>query len=370
MSNHFPTVGVVGAGQLARMSVAPAAALGVNLLLLANDAQDSGAQITNHVVGDYKDLETVRAFARKCDVITFEHELIPLSIVKALEADGVVVRPSSASFIYSQDKVQMRARLSSFPSPKNAVVTKSEEVRDFPVIAKAISGGYDGRGVWKINSQTELAAVLKEVGKVLIEELIDFDYEIAVMVARSPHGQATTWAPTQTIQRDGICVMTITPAPQLSNDLSEEAQKLALDIANEIGVIGVMAVEIFVKGQELFINELAMRPHNSGHWTIEGSLTSQFEQHLRAVLDLPLGNPQMTAPIAVMGNILGGDKENMYRPYLHLMARTPELKFHHYKKEVRPGRKIGHVNLLGDNLLELTQEVQHALDYLSGEIDE
>ena len=370
MSNHFPTVGVIGAGQLARMSVAPAAALGVNLLLLANNAQESGAQITNHVVGDYKDLETVRAFSRKCDVITFEHELIPLSIVKALEADGVVVRPSSASFIFSQDKAAMRERLSNFPSPKNAVVTKAEEVREFPVIAKAISGGYDGRGVWKINSQTELAAVLKEVGKVLIEELIDFDYEIAVMVARSPHGQATTWAPTQTIQRDGICVMTITPAPHLSNDLSERAQKLALDIANEIGVIGVMAVEIFVKGQELFINELAMRPHNSGHWTIEGSLTSQFEQHLRAVLDLPLGNPQMTAPIAVMGNILGGDKEDMYRPYLHLMARTPELKFHHYKKEVRPGRKIGHVNLLGDNLLELTQEVQHALDYMSGEIDE
>lgn len=370
MSKHFPTVGVIGAGQLARMSVAPAAALGINLLLLANDAQDSGAQITNHVVGDYKDLETVRAFASKCDVITFEHELIPLSIIKTLEADGVVVRPSSASFIYSQDKAQMRERLSNFPAPKSAVVTNAQEVTEFPVIAKAISGGYDGRGVWKIDTQEELAGVLKQVGKVLIEELIDFDYEIAVMVARSPHGQATTWAPTQTIQRDGICVMTISPAPQLSNELSEKAQKLALDIANEIGVIGVMAVEIFVKGQELFINELAMRPHNSGHWTIEGSLTSQFEQHLRAVLDLPLGNPQMTAPIAVMGNILGGDKEDMYRPYLHLMARTPELKFHHYKKEVRPGRKIGHVNLLGDNLVELTQEVQHALDYMSGEIDE
>ena len=370
MSKHFPTVGVIGAGQLARMSVAPAAALGINLLLLANDAQDSGAQITNHVVGDYKDLETVRAFASKCDVITFEHELIPLSIIKTLEADGVVVRPSSASFIYSQDKAQMRERLSNFPAPKSAVVTNAQEVTEFPVIAKAISGGYDGRGVWKIDTQEELAGVLKQVGKVLMEELIDFDYEIAVMVARSPHGQATTWAPTQTIQRDGICVMTISPAPQLSNELSEKAQKLALDIANEIGVIGVMAVEIFVKGEELFINELAMRPHNSGHWTIEGSLTSQFEQHLRAVLDLPLGNPQMTAPIAVMGNILGGDKEDMYRPYLHLMARTPELKFHHYKKEVRPGRKIGHVNLLGDNLVELTQEVQHALDYMSGEIDE
>ena len=370
MSNHFPTVGVIGAGQLARMSVAPAAALGVNLLLLANDAQDSGAQITNYVVGDYRDLETVRAFARKCDVITFENELIPLSIIKTLEADGVVVHPSSASFIYSQDKAAMRARLSNFPSPKSMVVTKVEEVIEFPVIAKAISGGYDGRGVWKISNEAELAEVLKEVSKVLIEELIDFDYEIAVMVARSPHGQATTWSPTQTIQQDGICVMTITPAPKLSNDLSEKAQKLALDIANEIGVVGVMAVEIFVKGDDLFINELAMRPHNSGHWTIEGSLTSQFEQHLRAILDLPLGSPQMTAPIAVMGNILGGDKEDMYRPYLHLMARTPELKFHHYKKQVRPGRKIGHVNLLGNNLVELTQEVQHALDYMSGEIDE
>jgi len=190
------------------------------------------------------------------------------------------------------------------------------------------------------------------------------------MVARSPHGQATTWAPTQTVQKDGICVMTVSPAPQLSVALSEKAQKLALDVAAEVNVVGVMAVEMFVKGDQLFINELAMRPHNSGHWTIEGSHTSQFEQHLRAVLDLPLGDPSMTAPIAVMGNVLGGEKTDMYRPYLHLMARTPALNFHHYKKDVRPGRKIGHVTLLGEDLVELTHEVQHALDYMSGEIDE
>ena len=370
MSKHFPTVGVIGAGQLARMTIAPATALGVNLLLLANDSSDSAAQITNHIVGDFRDLETVREFARKCDVVTFEHELIPLSIIKALESDGVVVRPSSASFLYSQDKAAMRERLAAFPAPKSWVVTDATQITTYPVIAKAISGGYDGRGVWKIEDTTELAAVIKEIGKVLVEELIDFDYEIAVMVARSPHGQATTWVPTQTVQRDGICTMTISPAPLLSDELSEKAQKLALDVAHEVGVVGVMAVEIFVKDSELFINELAMRPHNSGHWTIEGAVTSQFEQHLRAILDLPLGSPAMTAPIAVMGNILGGDKEDMYRPYLHLMARTPGLKFHHYMKEVRSGRKIGHVNLLGDNLLELTQEVQHALDYLSGEIDE
>ena len=295
MSKAFPIVGVIGAGQLARMSIAPATALGVDLLLLATDSQDSGAQITNHIVGDYKDLETVRAFAKKCDVVTFEHELIPLSIVKVLEADGVVVRPSSAAFQFSQDKAAMREKLSSFPSPRWQIVTSSDQVQDFPVIAKAISGGYDGRGVWKISDTKELAALLQQNPKLLIEELVEFDYEIAVMVARSPHGQATTWAPTQTIQQDGICTMTISPAPLLSVALSEKAQKLALDIAAAVGVVGVMAVELFVKGEELFINELAMRPHNSGHWTIDGSCTSQFEQHLRAILDLPLGDPSMTA---------------------------------------------------------------------------
>ena len=366
----FPIVGVIGAGQLARMSIAPATALGVDLLLLASDPLDSGAQITNHIVGDYKDLETVRSFAKKCDVVTFEHELIPLSIIKALEADGVVVRPSSTSFLYSQDKAAMREKLTSFPSPRWHIISSPDQVEEFPVIAKAISGGYDGRGVWKVSDVQELSLILQHNGKLLIEELIDFDYEIAVMVARSPHGQATTWAPTQTIQKAGICTMTITPAPDVSVALSEKAQKLALEVAAAVGVVGVMAVEMFVKGEELFINELAMRPHNSGHWTIEGSRTSQFEQHLRAVLDLPLGDPSMTAPLAVMGNLLGGDKSDMYRPYLHLMARTPTLKFHHYKKEVRPGRKIGHVTMVGENLVELTQEVQHALDYMSGEVDE
>ena len=370
MSKAFPTVGVIGAGQLARMSIAPATALGVNLLLLAADSNDSAAQITQHVVGDYTDLQTVREFAAQCDVVTFEHELIPLSIVKALEAEGVVVRPSSAAFMYSQDKAAMREKLKSFPSPKFQIVTTIDQVTEFPVIAKAISGGYDGRGVWKVNSAQELGDLLQQMPKLLVEELIEFDYEIAVMVARSPHGQATTWAPTQTVQKNGICVRTISPAPQLSAALNEKAQKLALDIAAEVGVVGVMAVEMFVKGDELFINELAMRPHNSGHWTIEGSCTSQFEQHLRAVLDLPLGDPSMTAPIAVMGNILGGSKTDMYRPYLHLMARTPAISFHQYKKDVRPGRKIGHVTLLGKDLVELTNEVQHAVDYMSGEIDE
>lgn len=370
VSERFPTVGVIGAGQLARMLVAPATALGVNLILFAQSADDSGAQITHHVIGDYNDLESLKSFAAQCDVVTFEHELVPLSVIKGLEASGVRIYPPSTAFLYSQDKAEMRAKLQSFPAPAWKVVTSTQEVDQYPLIAKAISGGYDGRGVWKINSQDELAEVLKTTPRLLIEELISFDSEIAVMVARSPHGQATSWAPTETIQEDGICTLTITPAQSVAPEIAEQAQKLALDIAQEVGVIGVMAVEMFVKGEHLYINELAMRPHNSGHWTIDGSRTSQFEQHLRAILDLPLGDPAMTHHFAVMGNILGGEKTDMYRPYLHLMARNPDIKFHQYKKEVRIGRKIGHVTAVGSDLLQLTTDVKHARDYMSGEIDE
>jgi 5-(carboxyamino)imidazole ribonucleotide synthase len=264
----------------------------------------------------------------------------------------------------------MREKLSKYPSPRWKIATSTADIERYPLIAKAISGGYDGRGVWKINSQDELTEVLKTTPRLLVEELISFDSEIAVMVARSPHGQATTWAPTETVQEDGICTLTISPAQNISPELAEKAQKLALDIAQEVGVVGVMAVEMFVKSDHLYINELAMRPHNSGHWTIDGSITSQFEQHLRAILDLPLGDPSMIAEIAVMGNILGGEKSDMYRPYLHLMARNPDLKFHHYRKEVRMGRKIGHVTAVGSDLLQLTNDVQHARDYMSGAIDE
>ena len=370
MSNRFPRVGVIGAGQLARMMVAPATALGVDLFLFAHDAQDSGAQITHHVVGDYTNLAQVLDFAKQCDVVTFEHELVPLSVIKGLEAEGIKVYPPSSAFLYSQDKAAMREQLKDFPAPSSQVITEVTAVNEFPVIAKAISGGYDGRGVWKVDSPAELQEILKHTTPLLIEELVAFDTEIAVMVARSPHGQATSWAPVETVQDDGICVMTITPAQKISPAVAEKAQQIALEIAQAVGVVGVMAVEMFVKGEELFINELAMRPHNSGHWSIEGAVTSQFEQHLRAILDLPLGSPAMVYPYAVMGNVLGGDKTDMYRPYLHLMARTPSLHFHQYKKDVRPGRKIGHVTACGDDLLHLTQEVQHARDYMSGVIDE
>jgi 5-(carboxyamino)imidazole ribonucleotide synthase len=295
---------------------------------------------------------------------------VPHSVIKGLEAAGVRVFPGSESFQYSQDKAAMRRKLANYPSPKWRVIASAEEAFAYPFIAKRISGGYDGRGVWKVEDKATLEDLLTTHPQLLIEELIRFDSEIAVMVARSEHGQATSWAPTQTIQSEGICTLTISPAQVISSAVAEQAQHLALSIAEEVSLIGVMAVEMFVKGDQLYLNELAMRPHNSGHWTIEGARTSQFEQHLRAVLDLPLGDPTMTAPFAVMGNILGGEKTDMYRPYLHLMARNPGLKFHQYRKEVRKGRKIGHVTVVGENLLELTEVAEHARDYMSGEIDE
>ncbi len=330
MNNSFPTVGVIGGGELARMFVAPSTALGLDLLIYVSDPNDSAAQICKHEIGNYKDLDSIREFAKKCDVVTFANTFIPLSIIRAIEADGVVVRPSSAALELLQNKEALTLKLINTLGPEYKAKT----------------------------------------GNVLIERPLDFDYEITVIVARSPHGQATTWSPTIEVKKDGISVMTITPVPKLSHDLSERVQKLALEIAKISGVVGIAVVKIFVKDEEIFISDLVMGPHNSGLWTMDGAQTNQFEQHLRAVLDLPLGDPTMAAPFAVTGNLVAGNKSNMYRPYLHLMARSPALRFHQYRNEVIPGESIGHVTLKGENLNELIDEIEHAIDYMSGKIDE
>jgi len=260
------------------------------------------------------------------------------------------------------------------PNPRWAEFNGVESPLEFPLIAKTSTGGYDGRGVFVIRSQQELTELYQKIAApLLLEEKLPFDYEIAVMVARSPHGQAATWAPTLTVQSDGICTQTITPIPDVSPELASSATAVALSIAQGIDLVGVMAVELFVVNGELIINELALRPHNSGHWSIEGARTSQFEQHLRAVLNLPLGDTQLCYDYSVMGNVIGieTDKDgDLYRPYLHLMARTPSLKIHQYKKELRPGRKVGHVSAHGSDLVHLRNEVEHAVAYLSGAIDE
>jgi len=400
----FPVVGVIGAGQLARMMQAPAVALGLQLSVLAEASDASAALvIPSSPVGDHADLEAVCRFAAACDVVTFDHEHVPADVLSALVAARVTLHPSPDALVFAQDKLAMRRRLTELgvPCPAWAVALAREDVDDFaarvgfPFIAKTPRGGYDGKGVRVVRVRSdlddwfELAAVHRREGTgplregVLLEALVPFERELAVLVARSPSGQAAAWPVVETVQTDGICTDVVAPAPHLPEEVAAAATEAALRIAGALGVTGVMAVELFdlgsragsrsdgpSSGAAYLVNELAMRPHNSGHWTIDGSVTSQFEQHLRAVLDLPLGDPRATAPWTVMANVLGGDYPELYPAYRHVMARDPGVKVHMYGKGVRPGRKIGHVNVSGPDLADCRDRARHAADYLRGIIDE
>nr|WP_203598842.1 5-(carboxyamino)imidazole ribonucleotide synthase [Streptomyces sp. SID7909] len=377
----FPVVGMVGGGQLARMTHEAGIPLGIKFKLLSDTAQDSAAQVAGEVVvGDYRDLETLRAFARGCDVITFDHEHVPTEHLRALEADGIPVRPGPDALVHAQDKGVMRAKLTEIgaPCPRHRIVKDpadaaafAEEAGGFPVILKTVRGGYDGKGVWVVRSEADAAEPFRAGVPVLAEEKVDFVRELAANIVRSPHGQAVAYPVVESIQVDGVCDTVIAPAPELDEGLAGEAQQLALRIASELGVVGHLAVELFeTRDGRILVNELAMRPHNSGHWTMDGAITSQFANHVRAVLDLPLGDPRPRAPWTVMCNVLGGDYPDMYQGYLHCMARDPQLKIHMYGKDVKPGRKVGHVNTYGDDLADVRERARHAADYLRGTITE
>jgi 5-(carboxyamino)imidazole ribonucleotide synthase len=376
----MPIVGVVGGGQLARMTQQAAIALGAELRLLTPAADDSAARVIADVrLGEHTSLEDLGSFAKGCDVITWDHEHVPGALIEMLEAAGVACRPGSSALIHAQDKLVMRQRLTEIgaPVPRFAAVRSAADLAAFasdggwPVVLKTVRGGYDGKGVWVVGSLAEaepvLASVLASGVELMAEEHVTFLRELSALVARSPYGQGAAWSVVETVQKDGICVEVISPAPGLSVDRAEEAQRLALEIAERLGVTGVMAVELFETESGVLVNELAMRPHNSGHWTIEGARTSQFEQHLRAVLDLPLGVTTPTARWVVMANVLGG-RENLYARYIHVMAHDPAVKVHFYGKDVRPGRKIGHVTALGDDLEDVRERARHAADFLSGVI--
>ncbi|HEX6919513.1 MAG TPA: 5-(carboxyamino)imidazole ribonucleotide synthase [Actinomycetes bacterium] len=373
----FPVVGVVGGGQLARMMVPAAVGLGVTLRVLARDQRESAALVAREVeIGDEGDLDALRRFAKSCDVLTFDHEQVPTEHLRVLEAEGVVVRPSPDALVHAQDKLVMRSHLSSLgvPCPRWRVVGDGDELDAFaaevgwPVVLKTPRGGYDGKGVRRVGSAAEAADWLRHAAPLLAEEHVPFHQELAVLVARSPHGQAAVWPVVETVQVDGICREVLAPAA-ITEGHALAAQQAALRIADGLQVTGVMAVEMFDTVDGVLVNELAMRPHNSGHWTIEGSRTSQFEQHLRAVLDLPLGDTTMTAPRAAMSNVLGGDIEEMYPGYLHCMAHDPGVRIHMYGKQVRPGRKVGHVTTLGHDADEVRARAVHAAAFLRGDID-
>ena len=381
MPELAPTVAVIGGGQLARMLAEPAAALGIPLRLLAEAEGVSAAQvIPDCLVGNYKDLELLRKVTSGAAVVTFDHEHVPTEHLHALEEAGVAVRPGPEALVHAQDKAVMRERLSALgvPCPRWAVVATAAELEAFglPCVLKVTRGGYDGRGVWVVRDHDEAVSAFeaaeKSGARVLAEELVDFRRELAALVARSPSGQAAAYPVVASTQLDGICAEVIAPAPDLAPELATHAQQIALSIAKELDVVGILAVELFeTRDGRVLVNELAMRPHNTGHWSQDGAVTSQFENHLRAVLDLPLGSPAPRAPWTVMVNILGGPSEQvgrLYDGYPHALARDPRLRVHLYGKELRPGRKVGHVNAYGDDLEDCLERARHAAAWFRGDL--
>ena len=374
------TVGVIGGGQLARMMVPPAIELGIEIRVL-EEARGMSAEIAASGVGDYRDLDTVIAFAETVDVVTFDHEHVPPAILRRLVERGVAVHPGPDALLYAQDKLRMRAKLAALglPVPDWAAVESADELATFladhsgRAVLKTPRGGYDGKGVRVITDASEgedWFRALAEDGRggaLLVEELVSFTRELAQLIARRPSGESAVWPAVETVQRDGVCAEVIAPAPGSAGRVAELAADIARRIADGLGVTGVLAVELFeTTDGRILINELAMRPHNSGHWSIEGSVTSQFEQHLRAVLDLPLGSTEMRDDWSVMVNILGGPAEGSLQDrYPAALAAHPDVKFHGYGKEPRPGRKVGHVTAGGDELDDVVYRARAAAAFFT-----
>ncbi|MEO9223302.1 MAG: 5-(carboxyamino)imidazole ribonucleotide synthase [Mycobacteriaceae bacterium] len=377
-----PVVAMVGGGQLARMTHQAAVALGQSLRVLAVREDDPAALVSPDVVlGEHNDLAALREVASGATALTFDHEHVPQEHLAALVAEGVNVAPPPHALLHAQDKLVMRQRLSALgmPVPPFAAVSAVADVvafgaaRGWPCVLKAVRGGYDGRGVWLLADAGEAESVVAEQlaagTPLLVEQRVDFRRELAAVIARSPFGQGAAWPVVQTVQREGICAVVLAPAPELDPGVAEQAEQLALRLAAELGVVGVLAVELFETRQgTLVVNELAMRPHNSGHWSIEGARTSQFEQHLRAVLDYPLGATGMTAPAVVMANILGAADTpamSMDERAHHLFARLPDAKLHLYGKSERLGRKVGHVTVLGTEVSIVRERAERAAHWMS-----
>ncbi|MFY2788225.1 5-(carboxyamino)imidazole ribonucleotide synthase [Rhodococcus sp. MALMAid1271] len=363
-STGMPVVTMIGGGQLARMTHQSAIELGQTLRVLAAGADEPAARVSPDVVfGSHDDLDALRTAATGSNAVTFDHEHVPTEHLEALVAEGVNVQPPPSALIFAQDKLRMRRKLAELgaPGPAYAEVSSAQDAIAFgdehgwPVVLKAIRGGYDGRGVWMPADAEEAERIVTaqlDLGvPLMVEEKVAMRRELSAMVARSPFGQGAAWPVVQTVQRNGQCAVVLAPAPDLDEDVATSAGRLALDIAGALGVVGDLAVELFeTTSGTLLVNELAMRPHNSGHWTMDGCRTSQFEQHLRAVLDYPLGDTDPLAPLTVMANILGAPEAprmTMDERLHHLFARMPDAKVHLYGKGERKDRKIGHVNILG-----------------------
>ena len=377
----LPVVAMVGGGQLSRMTHQAAIALGQSVRVLAADAAESAAMVAADVqVGDHRSLTDLQRLAAGATVLTFDHEHVPTEHLHALEAAGHRVAPGPDALVHAQDKLVLRRALQEAGEPQPAWaqadgaadVERFAQAHGWPVVLKTPRGGYDGKGVFVVGDRDEAAALLDAHGPLLVEERVAMVRELSAQVARSPFGQVAVWPVVETVQRNGVCAEVLAPAPDLPDEFATAAQELAVRIADRLGVVGMLAVELFQTADGVLVNELAMRPHNSGHWTIEGARTSQFEQHLRAVLDYPLGSTAMTAPVVVMANVLGGAAAagDWAGPPLdervhHFMAHWPDVKLHWYGKGQRRGRKLGHVTALGDDLTEVRARATAAARYLA-----
>ena len=362
---------VIGGGQLARMMQQAAIGIGVRIRLLAEGPDVSAAQvIPDHRVGDYTDLEDLRAVVTGVPVVTFDHEHVPPEHLRTLQAEGHACRPGPDALLFAQDKGAMRMRLGELgvPCPRNTPISSLADLEafGFPAVVKTTRGGYDGKGVWFVRSPAEADEALASGRVLLAEERVDFRRELSALVARSPSGEVVAYPVVESRQVDGVCAEVVAPAPDLDPALDAEGRAMAERIATELDVTGILAVELFETVSDesgsvrLLVNELAMRPHNTGHWTIDGAATSQFENHLRAVLDLPLGSTEPRSPWSVMVNILGGAVEDLEAQRANVLAAEPDVKIHLYGKSVKAGRKVGHVTAYGDDLDDVLARARHA----------
>lgn len=378
-------VGVVGGGQLARMMQPAAIALGLRLHLLAEEPGMSAAQvIADTVVGDYTDAASLRRFARSVDVLTFDHEHVPTALLRDLVDAGTAIRPGPHALVYAQDKAEMRRRLTGIGAPcpawrvcdTPADLVAFGEQYGWPLIAKTSRGGYDGHGVWKLTAPDQATIPFEirpqvsagEPVHILAEEFVDFARELSVLAVRGVDGAVVVYPVSETVQEHGICVETTTPAPGLDDRGQQRLQQLAADLASELGVVGVLAIELMQRGDgSAVVTELAMRPHNTGHWSIDGAVTSQFENHLRAVAGLPLGETTMRQPWCVMHNVLGGSRLDLVGGLPEVLT-DPGVRVQLYGKEVRPGRKVGHVTVCGQDLAEVRSRARSAAASLTGQV--
>lgn len=386
VSNAYgmPVVAVIGDGQLARMMQTEAIELGVETRVLAASREDSAAQVFGDVrLGDYTDLADLRAIADGADAVTFDHEHVPNEYAQLLIDAGVSVEPRPDALLYAQDKLEQRRRLSEagLPVPAFAAIGSVADAEAFwdetdgQVCLKATRGGYDGHGVWFPATREECARLVEDLlGRdlpLMAEKKVAFTRELSAMVARNRSGEMRAWPVVESRQDGGICRVAIAPAPGLSAELARRCQDLAVRVAEGLGVTGVLAVELFEfegeTGPDVAVNELAMRPHNTGHWTQDGCVTSQFEQHLRAVLDWPLGSVDTQAPATVMVNTLGGEDDPatpMAERVAAVMRKYPQAKVHLYGKDHRPGRKMGHVNVCAGSVEEALAVAEDAAHYI------